>query len=127
MEMDRVAIIVSQDGLETAFKALNVAMAAVAMDADVHVFCTFGGLSLLRRSLDYPVPASLEPFRDQLAALPSPETLRAMALESGVQFIACQMTMDLMGITADDLIDGIPVAGAATFLSEAQGSTTVTF
>lgn len=125
--MNRVAIIVSQDGMETAYKALNVAMAAAAMDAKVHVFCTFGGLSLLRRTLNYAVPDSLEPFRDRLAALPSPEALRAMALEANVHFVACQMTMDLMGMTPDDLMEGIPAAGATTFLSEAQGASTVTF
>lgn len=40
-----------------------------------------------------------------------------MAQEMGVKFIACQMTMDLMGITAANLLDGIEVGGAATFLS----------
>ncbi len=113
--------------METAYKALNIAMAAAAMDAEVHVFCTFGGLSWLRRTLNYLVPDSLEPFRDKLGSLPSPNELREMALDANVHFVACQMTMDLMGITPDDLIEGIPVAGATTFLSEARGASTVTF
>jgi peroxiredoxin family protein len=42
------------------------------------------------------------------------------AVEMGVRLIACQMTMDVMGITQDQLIDGIEVGGAATFLDYAS-------
>jgi peroxiredoxin family protein len=43
-----------------------------------------------------------------------------MALEYGVRIIACQMTMDVMGIKKEDLIDGIEIGGAATFLEYAS-------
>ena len=43
--------------------------------------------------------------------------LLEMAVEGGVRLIACQMTMDVMGIKKEDLIDGIEIGGAATFLS----------
>lgn len=46
--------------------------------------------------------------------------LRELALEAGVEMIACQMSVDLFGYAADDFIDGISFAGAATFLPEAQ-------
>ena len=36
----------------------------------------------------------------------SPETLLARALENGVKIIACQMSMDVMGIRREELIDG---------------------
>ena len=39
-----------------------------------------------------------------------------MAIEMDVRMIACQMTMDVMGIKKEDLIDGIEIGGAATFL-----------
>jgi predicted peroxiredoxin len=39
-----------------------------------------------------------------------------MAVESGVRMIACQMSMDVMGIKKEDLIDGVEVAGAAAFI-----------
>ena len=42
--------------------------------------------------------------------------LLEIAIESGVRFIACQMSMDVMGIKKEDLIEGIEVAGAAAFL-----------
>ena len=46
--------------------------------------------------------------------------LLALAQESGVRLIACQMTMDVMGIKKEDLIDGIEIGGAATFLQFAS-------
>jgi peroxiredoxin family protein len=42
--------------------------------------------------------------------------LLSMAQELGVRLIGCQMTMDVMGIKKEDLIDGIEIGGAATFL-----------
>lgn len=46
--------------------------------------------------------------------------LLEMATESGVRLIACQMSMDVMGIKKEDLIDGIEVAGAAAFIEFAS-------
>nr|WP_154717447.1 DsrE/DsrF/DrsH-like family protein [Sterolibacterium denitrificans] len=46
--------------------------------------------------------------------------LRELALEAGVEMIACQMSVDLFGYAADDFINGVDFAGAATFLPEAQ-------
>ena len=46
--------------------------------------------------------------------------LLEMAVESGVRMIACQMSMDVMGVKKEDLIDGVEVSGAATFLEFAS-------
>ena len=46
--------------------------------------------------------------------------LLGMAQEMDVRMIACQMSMDVMGIKKEDLIDGIEVAGAAAFLQYAS-------
>jgi len=43
-----------------------------------------------------------------------------MCVEFDVRMIACQMSMDVMGIKKEDLIDGIEVAGAAAFLEYAS-------
>lgn len=43
-----------------------------------------------------------------------------MAVEFDVRLIACQMSMDVMGIKIEDLIDGVEVAGAAAFLEFAS-------
>ena len=42
--------------------------------------------------------------------------LIANAREAGVRFVACSMSMDVMGITKEELMDGVEVGGVATFL-----------
>lgn len=46
--------------------------------------------------------------------------LLEMGIEGGVRFFGCQMSMDVMGIKKEDLLDGIEVVGAAAFLSYAS-------
>ena len=46
--------------------------------------------------------------------------LLEIAQEMDVRLIACQMSMDVMGIKKEDLIDGVEVGGAATFLEYAS-------
>lgn len=48
--------------------------------------------------------------------------LREMAVEAEVRMIACQMTLDLFEYRKEDLIDGIELAGAATYIDVASGS-----
>ena len=50
------------------------------------------------------------------------EELRGLAIESDVRLIACQMTMDLFEYTLDDLIPGIEIGGAATYIEVAAQS-----
>lgn len=50
------------------------------------------------------------------------EELREMAVESDVQMVACQMTMDMFEFTRDDLIDGPELGGAATYIETATKS-----
>ena len=55
-----------------------------------------------------------------------PQELIDTAKEMGVRLIPCQMTMDMMGLRRDDLIDGLEEpAGAATALAAAEGATTL--
>lgn len=42
------------------------------------------------------------------------------AREQGVKFVACTMSMDVMGFAKDELIDGVEFAGVATYLGEAD-------
>ena len=51
--------------------------------------------------------------REKVATIP--ELLEA-CIEGGVKLIACQMTMDVMGVKREDLIEPITVGGAAAFL-----------
>ena len=50
------------------------------------------------------------------------EDLRSLAIESDVRMIACQMTMDLFEYTTDDMIPGIELGGAATYIEVATQS-----
>jgi peroxiredoxin family protein len=56
----------------------------------------------------------------------SPQELLALAKEMGVKLVPCQMTMDLLGLKREDLIDGLEEpAGATTALADAQGAITL--
>lgn len=50
------------------------------------------------------------------------ETLRDMAIANGVEFIACQMSMDVMGITKEELLDNVTIGGVATYMNRAENS-----
>jgi peroxiredoxin family protein len=50
------------------------------------------------------------------------EDLREAAVDSDVRMIGCQMTMDLFEYSLDDMIDGIEIGGAATYMETAINS-----
>jgi len=52
----------------------------------------------------------------------SVEELREAAIESDVKMIACQMTLDLFEYSKDDLIEGVEIGGAATYMEKALKS-----
>jgi peroxiredoxin family protein len=56
----------------------------------------------------------------------SPHELMELAKEMGVKLIPCQMTMDMLGLKREDLIDGLDEpAGATKALADAQGAITL--
>jgi len=60
----------------------------------------------------------------KIASLPE---LIETAQELEVRMIACQMSMDAMGIGKEELIDGVEVAGAATYVGESQDASITLF
>ena len=48
------------------------------------------------------------------------EELREAAARSGVEFIACQMSMDVMGVSREELIDEVTVGGVATYMNRTE-------
>ncbi|MEZ5126101.1 MAG: DsrE/DsrF/DrsH-like family protein [Thermoleophilia bacterium] len=48
------------------------------------------------------------------------EELVASAREQGVKFVACTLSMDILGFTENDIIDGVEFAGVASYLGEAD-------
>ncbi len=148
-QKNRLALIASQGKLDAAYPPLIIASTAAAMDMEAAIFFTFYGLYILHKDkgarLQVPPlanPAMPMPVPNIIGALPGmtamattmmkgmfgkvkvpsiPELLN-MCVEGGVRLIACQMTMDAMGIKREELIDEIEVGGAATFLGYAAES-----
>lgn len=120
----KVAIIASNGGMFDAYKVFNIATASAATDAEVAIFFTFEGLSLIHKQAHHalPLPEGKEHFAEgfKKANVPSIPELVAMSQELGVKIIACQMTMDVMNLKKEDFIDGIEVGGAVTFLDFAK-------
>lgn len=50
------------------------------------------------------------------------EELMKKAMDAGVRIIACSMSMDVMGIREEELIDGVEIGGVGTYLGEAEES-----
>jgi peroxiredoxin family protein len=44
------------------------------------------------------------------------------ALENGVELVACQMSMDVMGVKAEEFIDGVQLGGVATYLERTESA-----
>jgi peroxiredoxin family protein len=143
----RLAIIASHGTLDAAYPPFILATAAAAMDMEVAVFFTFYGLQILKKGrIDKlkvaPIanPAMPVPMPNILGMLPGMTAaatammnswmkkakvaklseLFEMAKEMNVRLIACQMTMDVMGIKKEDLVEGLEIGGAATFLEFAS-------
>lgn len=139
----RLAIIAGHGTLDAAYGPFVLATAAAAMEMEVAIFFTFFGLRILKKGAARKLkvapianPAMPIPVPNIVGMLPGMtwmatkmmqswfkkanvtklEELIDMAKELGVRLIACQMTMDVMKIKKEDLIDGVEVGGAATFL-----------
>lgn len=150
----KVAIIASKGTLDMAYPALFLATTAAAMDAEVQIFFTLYGLNILKRGGPEKLqvapianPAMPVPIPNILGMLPGmtpmatkmmkgmfakhnvvsiPEMLR-QAIELDVKLIACQMSMEVLGIRREDLIKEVEIGGAALFLGFATGAHTTLF
>jgi NADPH-dependent 2,4-dienoyl-CoA reductase/sulfur reductase-like enzyme/peroxiredoxin family protein/rhodanese-related sulfurtransferase/TusA-related sulfurtransferase len=54
--------------------------------------------------------------------VPALEEMMAAAIRGGVNIVACQMSMDLMGIRAEELIDGVQFGGVASYLEASESA-----
>mgnify|MGYP003548744235 FL=1 len=70
--------------------------------------------------------AMMKSVMKKKGVLTLPELMRS-AREAGVRFIACDMAMDIMGISREELIEVDEVAGVATFASLAKNSNNTLF
>ena len=145
MANKKMTIIASKGSLDMAYPPLILATTAAAMDVDVTIFFTFYGLEIIKKGnadnlkvspLGNPAMPMPVPIPTLVASLPGMEAMATammksmfnkhgvatigqlldLAKEAGVKLIACQMTMDVMGVKQSDIIDGVEFGGAATWL-----------
>jgi len=153
---NKTMVIFSGD-LDKAIAGCIIANGVIASGHQVSMFFTFWGLNLLRKNENIKVKKNLiermfgwmMPRGTQKAKLSQmhmagmgtamikgimkkknvdslPEMLQT-AIDNGVRIQACQMSMDLMGIRREELIDGIEVVGVATMLAASDESNAVIF
>lgn len=150
-------MIVFSDDLDKAIASMIIANGAASMGRKVTMFFTFWGLNLLRRhekvsvrksilekGFSWMMPRGTEKLglsRMNFGGIgaklirklmkdknvDSLETLMRQALDNGVSMIACNMSMDLMGIKEEELIEGVTLGGVATYLGEAEEADTNLF
>jgi peroxiredoxin family protein/TusA-related sulfurtransferase len=145
-------IIVFSGDLDKAIASFIIANAAAAMGRKVSMFFTFWGLNILRkpekvsvkkdlisRMFGFMMPRGskkLSLSKMNMAGMGSKmirnvmknknveslESLIQAAIDNGVELIACTMSMDVMGIKMEELIDGVKPGGAAAMLANAEES-----
>lgn len=147
----RMAIIASKGTLDMAYPPLILASTAAAMDVEVGIFFTLYGVDIVNKKkyhslkvapIANPAMPSPIPFPNILGVLPGMTPLATMmmksmikkinwpsipelmsvCLESGVKMTACTPTLEMTGLSKDDLVEGVEVAGAAEFLDFALDS-----
>jgi peroxiredoxin family protein/TusA-related sulfurtransferase len=145
-------IIVFSGDLDKVLASFIIANGAAAMGRPVTMFFTFWGLNVLRKASKVKVEKSLIEgmFGAMMPRgtgkltlskmnmlgmgtkmmkgimkkknVSSLEELIKKAQENGVKIVACTMSMDVMGIRKEELIDNIDYAGVGTYLADAEES-----
>ncbi len=146
---DKTIVVFSGD-LDKAIASFIIATGAAAMGRKVTMFFTFWGLNVLRRPERVKVKktvlgrmfglmmprgstrlglsrmnlAGLGPKMIRLVMggknIASLEGLIATAKNLGIRLVACQMSMEVMGIQPEELLDGVEIGGVASYLASAE-------
>jgi peroxiredoxin family protein len=154
---DGLSMIVFSGDLDKVLAAFILANGAAVMDKPVTMFFTFWGLNVLRKGESVHVKKGLvekmfgrmmprgvdklKLSKMNMAGMGTMMMKRVMAQknvyslprlmqeaqDAGVRLVACTMSMDIMGITKDELIDGVEYGGVASFLDAADRSNTTLF
>ncbi|RSD25185.1 CoA-disulfide reductase [Mesobacillus subterraneus] len=145
-------MVVFSGDLDKAIATFIIASGAAAMGKEVTLFFTFWGLNILKRndapstekdmmakmfsmmmpkgSNDLPLSKmnmggmGAKMIKTVMANknVDSLETLMKNAMDAGVKLLACGMSMDIMGIAKEELIDGVEIGGVAAYLGDAEDS-----
>ncbi|WP_394235882.1 DsrE/DsrF/DrsH-like family protein [Niallia oryzisoli] len=149
-ETKKTTIILFSGEYDKAMAAYIIANGAAAYDHEVTIFHTFWGLNALRRDENIQVkkgfmekmfgkmmprgadkmglskmnfagfgPKMIKDVMKKHNAMPLPQLIE-MAQEQDVKLVACTMTMDLLGLQKEELLDHIEYAGVAAYLADAQ-------
>ena len=149
-DKSNMTMVVFSGDLDKAIAAFIIANGALTMGKKVTMFFTFWGLSILKKknlakksfiekmfammlpknSQDLPVSKmnffgiGAKMIRSVMKKknIMSLEELIKKAIDSGVNITACNMSMDVMGISEEELIDGINYGGVGQYLGEAEKS-----
>ena len=149
-DKSNMTMVVFSGDLDKAIAAFIIANGALTMGKKVTMFFTFWGLSILKKknlskknfiekmfammlpknSEDLPVSKmnffgiGAKMIRSVMKKknIMSLEELIKKAIDSGVNITACTMSMDVMGINKEELIDGINYGGVGQYLGEAEKS-----
>lgn len=148
---DRATIVVFSGDMDRLIGAFIIATGAAAMGMEVSMFFTFWGLSAIKKKTVYrgkPIPekmmAAMLPSgpdsvgtsrmnmmglgpaffkkmmkRNKVETLPE---LIGRAVEMDVRLVACRMSMDVLGLKEEELIDSVEYGGVATYLGDASDS-----
>lgn len=149
-EKNHKTLIVFSDDLDKALASFVIANGALAAGKKVSIFFTFWGLNVIKKTtkpntqkdfmakmFDFMLPSNskkLNLSKMKMGGLgkiimrkimknkniESLETLMNKAHNSGAEFIACSMSMDVMGIKKEELLDNITIGGVATYLDRAE-------
>ena len=144
--------ILFSDDLDKALATFVLANGAAATGGKVTLFFTFWGLNVIKKEIKpkvkkdifgrmfgFMLPSDslklklskmnmgglgrrMMRFLMSKKGVDSLESMRRQALENGVEFIACQMSMDVMGIHPEELLDEVSVGGVATYMAKADES-----
>lgn len=149
---EAATLIVFSNDLDRALASFVIANGAASAGKKVTMFFTFWGLSVIKkpervktskdfmgRMFGFMLPknsgglglskmnfAGMGPrmmrFRMKQKQVDSLESMMQTALQAGVKLVACQMSMDVMGVKKEELIAGVEIGGVATYLGEASKS-----
>ena len=129
----RYAFICSRGTLDGAYPALILSINARRLGHEAFVFHTFMGINAVRRGqlgkfrfyppgflgaipgMSWLATTMMKRQIDQ-AGIPDLPELQETAQLEGVKLIACRMTLDMMKLTPDDLIEGVEIMNAEQYL-----------
>lgn len=147
---DHKTLIVFSDDLDKALASFVIANGAAATGKKVTMFFTFWGLNVIKkrqkpavskdffgRMFGWMLPAHSGKLKlsklnmggagsrmmrmiMRRKRIESLESLMASAVEAGVEMIACTMSMDVMGVSREELLDTVSLGGVATYLERAE-------